>query len=72
MLDQPDNKVILLSDLIENRHRKEQELEYYQSELRKLLFRMTVIRQEINTTETIIDLIEHEKIVDLAKYIKRD
>mgnify|MGYP001451065918 CR=1 FL=1 len=65
-----DNKLILISELISDKRRKEKELEFYESELRKLLLRLSLVRHEINTTETIIKLIQQEQIVDLVKYIK--
>ena len=66
-----DNKLILISELISDKRRKEKELEFYEAELRKLLVRLNLIRHEIHTTETIIKLIEQEQIVDLVKYINK-
>ena len=65
-----DNKLILISELISDKKRKEKELLFYEAELRKLLVRLNLVRHEIQTTETIIKLIEQEQIVDLLKYIK--
>ena len=67
-----DHKLILISELISDKKRKEQELTFYEAELRKLLLRLSLIRHEINTTETTIKLIHEEQIVDLAKYIKKE
>ena len=64
-----DNKLILISELISDKKRKEKELLFYEGELRKLLVRLSLVRHEIQTTETIIKLIEQEQIVDLVKYI---
>ena len=66
-----DNKLILISELISDKKRKEKELLFYEGELRKLLVRLSLVRHEIQTTETIIKLIEQEQIVDLVKYINK-
>ncbi len=65
------SKIIQIADLIEEKLRKEQELEYYEEEMRKLLFRMSLVRQEINLTETIIRMIENEEIPNLLKNIEK-
>ena len=52
-----DNKLILISELISDKKRKEKELLFYEGELRKLLVRLSLVRHEIQTTETIIKLI---------------
>ena len=52
-----DNKLILISELISDKKRQEEELEFYEGELRKLLLRLTFLRHEISTTETIIKMI---------------
>ena len=49
-------KIIQIADLINDKLRKEQELEFYELELKKLLLRMQFVRQEIDLTNTIIDL----------------
>ena len=56
-----DNKLILISELISDKKRKEKELLFYEGELRKLLVRLSLVRHEIQTTETIIKLIEQEQ-----------
>lgn len=67
-----DNKLIMISELISDKHRKEKELEFYESELRKLLLRLSFLRHEISTTETIIKMITKEDVLDLRKYMARD
>tara|TARA_B100000809_G_C14714656_1_gene379120 strand:+ start:279 stop:503 length:225 start_codon:yes stop_codon:yes gene_type:complete len=63
-------KIILITDLIEEKLRKEQELEFYEREMQKLLIRMSYVRQEIGLTEVIIKMIELEEIPDILKNIK--
>ena len=55
-------KIIQIADLIEDKLRKEQELEFYEQELQKLLLRMSFVRREIDLTNVIIDMIQNEDI----------
>ena len=52
-------KIIQIADLIEDKLRKEQELEFYEQELQKLLLRMSFVRREIDLTNVIIDMIQN-------------
>ena len=63
-------EIILITDLIEKKLMKEQELEFYEQEMRKLHIRMSYVRQEIGLTETIIKMIELEQIPDILKNIR--
>jgi len=58
------NKLILISDIIEQKVRKEKELQYYQEELEKLKQKMWFIQKDIDVTNIIINMIETEKVVD--------
>ena len=53
-------KIILISDLIDSKKRKENELTFYQEELKKLNEKMKFLNMEINLTNRIINMIEHE------------
>jgi prefoldin subunit 5 len=55
------SNILLLTDIIEQKVRKEKELEYYQQELEKLQQKMWWIRKEIEITNLCIDVIESEK-----------
>ena len=72
-MDTP-NKIILLSDYIEQKVRKEKELEYYTKELEELQRKMFWLRKEIQLTNVIIDIVEKEKVIDIQEYLedKRD
>ena len=75
MLIKPGKKsnvklIINLQEVYEIRNRKERELDYYNKELEKLQIEMAFIKQEINLTNTIIDIIETEKVVDLREYVE--
>ena len=58
-------KIIMLTDVLEQKVRKEKELEYYQKELEKLQEKMFFIQKDIDVTNLIINMIEKENIVDL-------
>ena len=55
------NNILLLTDIIEQKVRKEKELEYYQAELDKLQQKMWWIRKEIDVTNLCIEVIQTEK-----------
>ena len=57
-------KLIVLSDILETKVRKEKELEYYQQELEKLQQKMFFIKKDIDVTNLIIDMIKKEKVMD--------
>jgi hypothetical protein len=63
-------KLILLDDIYEMRKRKEDELAYYHEELRKLSIKLDLVCREINLTNQIIGMIEHEKVVDVKDRIR--
>jgi hypothetical protein len=62
-------KIVQLSDLLDLRKQKEQELKYYTERLEELNKKLYFIRKEVELTNFIIDLIEKESIVDLRKMI---
>jgi hypothetical protein len=59
--------IILISDLIDLKKRKEKELEFYKKQLDELRLRMTLIQSEINITNKIIIMIETESILEIKK-----
>jgi len=63
-------KVVILTDLLDSRARKEKELAFYNEQLRDLQIKMAWVRHEIDLTTTIIDMIEKEKILDFQEYLK--
>ena len=65
MNEQP--KLILLSDIIEQKVRKEKELEFYQKELEKLKEKMYWIQRDIDVNNIIIDLIKSDAILDVKE-----
>ena len=69
-----DRKIDLLTDFIEQKVRKEKELEYYTSQLEELQKKMFFLRKEIQLTNYIIEIVEQEKVIDIREYLedKRD
>ena len=62
-----DKRIIFITDLIDQRLRKEQEITYYEKELRKIEEKLFFLRKEKQLTQFIIDIIEKEKVVDLRE-----
>ena len=60
-----DQKLILITDFIEQKLRKEKELEFYLEELEKLNRKIGFLRGEVNLTNTIINMIKGEQIYDI-------
>jgi len=65
-----EGKLILISDIIETRLRKEKELEYYQKQLEKINQKMFFLKKDLEITNLIIDMIEKEKVVDLKEHME--
>ena len=57
--------IVDITEIFAHKTKKEEELRFYQKELEKLQFRMSMVQREIDVTETIIGMIEEEKVVDL-------
>ena len=57
-----DTTIILITELIEQRRRKEEELEYYHIELEQLKVKAEIVEKELLMTRMIIDLIQNERI----------
>lgn len=56
------NRIILLSEVLESKLRKERELEYYQRELTRIQERIGMLNQDLNLTKVIIEMIEAETV----------
>jgi hypothetical protein len=65
-----DPKLIIISDLLDTRARKQKELQFYNDQLKELQAKMYWVKKEIDLTTDIIDMIEKEKMLDLQKYLK--
>lgn len=61
------SKLIILTDVIEAKLRKEKELEFYQQELEKLQQKMFFLKKDIEITNLCIQIIEQEKVLDIRE-----
>ena len=67
-----NKKIIFITDLIESKLQKQREIEKYESQLKIIEEKLFFLRKEKEITETILELIEHEKIMDLKNYMIED
>ena len=65
-----EKKIILITDLVDQRLRKEQEIEYYEKELITIQKRLGHLYQEKTLTETILAIIQTEKVIDIKEYMQ--
>jgi hypothetical protein len=64
-----EQKLILITDFIEQKLRKEKELEFYLEELQKLQTKIGYLRREVDLTNTIITMIKHEQVYDIKEHM---
>jgi len=69
MIDKTTKKIILLSDIVESKVRKEKELAYYQKELIEITSKIERLNYDLNLTQLIIDMIESDGIKDIQQYM---
>ena len=69
MTNNNNKKIIFITDLIESKVQKQREIEKYESQLKIIENKLFFLRKEKEITETILELIEHEKIIDLRNYM---
>ena len=69
MTNNNNKKNIFITDLIESKVQKQREIEKYESQLKIIEEKLFFLRKEKEITETILELIEHEKIIDLRNYM---
>ncbi len=65
-------EIVLISDLLDIKFRKQKELEFYHQQMNELKLKMSFIQQEITLTNRIIDMIEKETLIDIGLYIKKN
>ena len=66
-------KLILISEFIEQKVRKEKELEFYQEELQKLTSKIQYLSREVDLTNTIIELIKTNNVYDFKeKWVEQE
>ena len=64
-----ENRIILLTEVLETKVRKEKELEYYAKQLEELQRKMFFVKKEIDLTNLIIEIIEQEKVLDIREHL---
>ena len=69
-MSEEEKKIILITDLVDQRLRKEREIEYYEKELRSIQERLGYLYKEKTLTETILAIIQTEKVVDIKEYMQ--
>ena len=62
-----EQKLILITDFIEQKLRKEKELEFYLKELEELQRKIGYLRNEVSLTNTIINMIKTEQVYDIQE-----
>ena len=67
LTDKP--KLILLTDIIDQKLRKEKELAFYQKQLEELQEKMFFLRKDIEITNLCINIVETEKVVDIRERV---
>ena len=60
-----DNNVISLSDLIEQRLLKQQEIDYFKETLIRLEKKIAILSKEVDITTLIINMIENERVLTI-------
>jgi hypothetical protein len=59
--------IISLTDLIESKLKKEQEIEYYKETLEMLEKKIGYLSKEVSITNLIINMIEQERVLTLGE-----
>ena len=59
--------IISLTDLIESKLKKEQEIEYYRETLIRLEKKIGALSKEVSITSLIISMIEQERVLTLGE-----
>ena len=67
MNERESSNIVFLEEVIQQKLRKEQELEFYERELIKLQTKLDFTRREIKLTNLIINLVTSEKDLDITK-----
>ena len=62
-----DDNIIYLSDLIESKIKKEQEIEYYIESMKRLQIKFKELEKEINLTSRMIQMIEQERVLTIEE-----
>ena len=69
MNEQP--KLILLTDIIEQKVRKEKELEFYEAEIEKLREKMYWLQRDIDVNNIILNMIKNDNVLDVKESMEK-
>ena len=64
-----DNKIIFLTEFLDQRIRKQSELKYYEKQLEELNKKIFFLKKEIDLTNIIIDIVQKETVIDFREYL---
>ena len=64
-------KLIQITDILETKLRKEQEIEYYKQQIEKIQQKMMFLQKDLDLTQLIISIIEKEKIYDIKETMEK-
>ena len=64
-------RLILLSEFLDQSKRKEQEISFYEKELKIIEQKLYWLRREKDLTETIINIIPEEKVLDIKEEMEK-
>ena len=67
-----DKKIVFLTDLIEQKLRKEKEIEYDEKKLKEITDKLFFLKKEQDLTNLIINIIQHEKITDIKEFLTNE
>ena len=62
-----EKSIVFKTDLIESKVRKEREIEYYEEKLKEIEKKLFFLKKEQNVTETILDIIQNEKVLEFKQ-----
>ena len=66
-----EKKIIVLSELLESKIRKEQEIEFYNEQLMALQKKIAHLEKDVDLTKLIIDIIETDKVIDIKDKVEK-
>ena len=62
-----EKSIVFITDLIESKLKKEREIEYYEEKLKEIEKKLFFLKKEQNVTETILDIIQNEKVLEFKQ-----
>ena len=60
-----ESRIIVLTDLIEQKLRKEKEIEFYQKQLLEFQVKIQHLQKDVDLTKLIIDVITSDSVIDI-------